>query len=419
MRAGSSFWGVVVVLAAAMVATAPLTASCDDVTEVETEKWPIGQLDGLNQGMAASRDYYWEGDGDGSAPELVVFYTDPPDGLSRTQALNKEMAAGMYYQGSYQDLGMENSSGAISCPNPRQVDVAMVRSSQYQGQRMAVVAGLCSGAAEIAQVLINMEPGGEGGLNVSAEWSRPDVQFDSTSQPDSISVAASNSFDLEPLEEMSACTGGSSIECAKGTGGVLNTVIRLGGNRFGSNIHHTYDSNGDIHMVGVDADGKLGYARFPRGSTQADAGSVTELGQASQNQSWNWNQIAAGPDGTMYVSTFNPLEGDLYVFYKAADSPNHWYYFALSSSGGPMGMYNSMAVDSLTGNAILTFADSEGHTRIMIVSPDGRRQTTTFDPSYGQPHSTATTAGNGFGSSLWINGLGDTGVFQFGARFDF
>lgn len=187
-------------------------------------------------------------------------------------------------------------------------------------------------------------------------------------------------------------------------------------------IDVTLDGEGRTHMVLTRTDGGMNYHMFQPGSTEADPDSYADLGSASpQTLFWNWPQVGVSPSGWLWASAYNGSEGAIYTFRKEPGA-SHWFFGAATTSTGPMGMFNSMAVDNQTNNAVCSFADSQGHTCILVVKPDGSSKLIRFDSKFGSPYSTAATAGDGkvdIFSLADIERTMNPGLFQFGVRVNF
>lgn len=414
MQRHKLYWVALCFMTLALVAAAPLAAFCDDVTEIDTGSTPVGNIPGLHQGLAAHQYSYQDS-----------YYL----GLAFFKAVGDDYAVSVRFlnNGQYQNLGLENSSAAISCPeNPTQAVASISHMPEDPERSVVVVGGICQGAAVIAVIAVplNNEP-----VDPST-WRRKQINnpFGAINAPASLSwpVTLNDSWTIG--DRLCLTMSNGSVQCYDLSYGGPNPAqpqeytVPSGMSPMTGNLNHTIDAQGNMHTVSTDPENQLNYYMYPAGSTQANAGSFKNLNLASQNKSWKWTQVRVAPNGTVYVSAYNPLEGSLYVFYKASDSADHWFFRVFSSSDGPMGMFNSMAVDNQTNNAVCSFADSQGHTCVLIVKPDGSSKLIRFDSKYGSPHSTAATAGDGKADIFSLNDIERTmnpGLFQFGVRVNF
>jgi hypothetical protein len=399
------------VAALALFLAAPPAGLCEggSVTQINTGWTPAGDLPGKHSLFSAAYCLL-------APPDLgMAFFSTAPAGY--------QVSVGSWLDGAFRDLSLDSSGAAITCSSPAQVALGWATTPGADGRCHLNVAALCGGSVHLAQSA-PFAPG-----ETPASWGRRELAqpFGPIETPLSLASVSPQvpltAWALPPL--LCVTHPGGRVYCYDldpGGSGVLpgqQFTAPQGRCSFAGNLHHCLDGQGRVHMAGTNGDGQLIYTMFRAGDTQAEADSFMNLGQASQNQAWNWVQVGAAPDGTVYVSAFNTAEGSHYVLYQAGSAPEHWYFLVVTSAAGPVGMYNSMAVDNLTGNAVMTFADSEGRARALMVTPDGRWQMTTFDAGYGQPHSTATAAAGGQGDNLWlVEGL-DYMSARIGAKIEF
>jgi hypothetical protein len=389
MRVRSLFWLFVSVFILTMIAGAPLPGRCDDGTiyQIDPGATPVGDIEGLNQGIAAQR----------------VPWNQDWNAIGMVKTLGEDYSVGARFlhntiTNAIVDLGIKLPEGDSNCPDPQDVSLSLAQIPGSDTQGSMVVAARCGGTISASQAIVDTsqdEPRG-------SDWIKQ--AFDEAVNMNSMSAAAV--FAGGSTYQTVCGANGSGVYCWAVGGQIVERrefTAPTAESFLVSSVNHAYDDQANIHMVGVTTGGELTYAKFPKGSNQADPDSVKNLGQASQNQSWKWNQVRVAPNGTVYISSYNALEGILYVFYKASDSADHWYFRAFSSSDGPMGMRNSMAVDNQTNNAVCTFADSAGHLCVLIVKPDGSSKLTTFG-SLSEIFGTATTAGDGKGDSYSLDG---------------
>ncbi len=415
MRCRNTFWFVIFVFAIALIAAAPSTGLCDEwtVDQLDLGATPVDPLPGLHQGLAARYGNLWN---TGERPPL---------GLAFAKKLSDnfyEISFGFVFNGKYTDLGLQDSSAAMACPNPTHVTMGLAQMPGSDTQAVMNVAALCDGQLSISQGIVDGVLAGDDDIKFGVNWWLADPE---PGERDPNSISADSILAGDTLYQTVCGADGDSVYCwdpGVGRGGPAERqqYTAPSGPFFTSNLNHSYDDQGRIHMIGTDSDGRLGYALFPAGSTQADAGSIYWVGDASINQAWDWTQVKVAPDGMVWISAFNTKEGSIYVWNKEADSANHWYFIAVKTPDGPLGKYNSMAVESRSGNAVMLFSNERGHAVVMTVDKARQIMTRTFDAAHGQPYSTGIDAGAGIADGLWFGGdINDPRVVRLGAKIDF
>jgi len=154
-------------------------------------------------------------------------------------------------------------------------------------------------------------------------------------------------------------------------------------------VAHAYDSQGNIHGVGVSDDDCLIYTQWNQDLTATMGGQLGECGTY-----WRWPQVGVGPDDYVWVSAYNATAGNLQIWEKSAGG--EWTPTIITpTEGNTVGMHNSMWVDQLTGFAWFTYAFSGSRTKTLKKEPGGSPQWTWLDAAYGQANGTATAACGG------------------------
>lgn len=416
MKRRNSFWLAVSVLTLFMIAAAPSAGLCDEwtVDQLDLGATPVDPLPGLHQGLAARYGSWWN---TGERPPLGLAFAKKLSGSFY------EISFGFVFNGKYTDLGLQDSSAAISCPNPTQVTMGLAQMPGSDIQGVLNVAALCDGQLHVAQGIVEGELSGDHEIRFGVDYFTADLHIFN----EDLNSISNDSRLVDGVLYQSVCgADGEGVYCwdpgirPEGPVPRERFMPPAGQASFTSRINHAYDGQGRIHMVGADRDGRLGYGRFPAGGTQADAGSFYWVGVASRNQSWDWTQVKVAPDGMVWISAFNTAEGAIYVFNKEPDSADHWYFTVVKTSGGPMGKYNSMAIEPRTGNAFLVFSDEQGHARVMTVTKARQIMMQIFDAAYGQPYSTDIDTYEGMVDALSLGGiLNDPRLVRLGAKVDF
>ncbi|MGD8562473.1 MAG: hypothetical protein PVG03_08055 [Desulfarculaceae bacterium] len=389
MHQRNLFWIAVSFLALFMITAAPLAAFGDDCpcSQTDVGATAASNLPDLKRGIALA-GASWAPPGQGS----YAF------GMVKTLGEDYAVTARFLHNtltNAITDLGIELSDGAINCPDPRYIDMSLAQMPGSENLGVLNVAALCGGTIYGSQIIVDPANPEQPG----SDWIKQ--EFDKAVGMNSMSASSVNVGGF--LYQTVCGADGSGVYCWNLD---LQPVQRrqftapMGQTFFTSRINHTHDSQGNIHMVGTDSNGRLGYAKFPAGSSEADASSIKWVGDASNNQSWDWTQVGVAPQGTVYISAFNTHEGDLYIFHKESGSVNHWFFNAIGSPDGEVGKYNSMAVDNTTGAAVIRYADSQGMPAGVLINPQGEMKWSGF-PGWPFPagesniNSTATAAQNG------------------------
>jgi hypothetical protein len=378
-------------LSAALIMGAPMAALCDDGRDMRLDTGgdkPIPDGPGVTRAISAQA--LPELNPGGEPPMVFAF--------SNRQPYTSGLAG--YYDAYYLDskkdfLNKLDASQPTDCADYKNTAISAALADLSEENRRALinVVGLCSRRPRGAQGSFSPDTQAVAWvpLDMQGSGEYQDLVTDARRVGDRIYqvVCGTNEFGVTCWEPGMMSTAPLPFQLYHLSGGA----------KFTDNLDVRYDYQGGLHMVGTDESGQLGYVAYPAGSNQPISESFKWLGEASLTQAWDWPQVGVAPDGTAYSAAFNSAEGYLYVFYKAADSPDHWFYRAMRSSSGPYGKYLSLAVDNKTGNAIISFRNGEGSLSIMILRPDGSSRT--FAANSDNPYSTAAAAGNGFGVAFY------------------
>lgn len=414
MRCRNLFWLFVSISTLALVAAAPMSAYCDDNgTDMQLDTGgdkPIQDGPGITHIVDARALPALNPDGQ---PPIVFAFSTRPTYTSALQGFDEAY---------YLDMKL-NQLRNISPEDPVWPDRDC---SDYKNTNIFAEAVYLEGKLGVNLGVTGVCSGKPGGMQGRYD---PDSQ---TSVWVPLDLQAAGVY--EDLTADSRVVGDRlyQIVCGANTDGVncwepeamQNTPVTPrawqlpGGGKLTNSLGVRYDKEAGVHMVGTDSSGQLGYVSYAPGTNQPKSDTFKWLGQASQNQSWAWTQVGVAPTGTVYAAAFNSAEGALYVFRKAADSADHWFYFVMTSSSGAYGKYLGMDVDNKSGNAMITYRNGEGRLAIMILTPDGRRRTITAGDS-GSPYSTAAAAGNGLGNVIWPSEGLDSLAARVGVKLEF
>ncbi|MGD8562474.1 MAG: hypothetical protein PVG03_08060 [Desulfarculaceae bacterium] len=408
------FWLIVSILALFIIAAIPLTGFCDDVTVIQLDTGndkPLKDGPGVTHVVDARALPALNPDGE---PPIVFAFSKQPPNIRALAGFNESYYLDMKLRHLQKISPDDPVWSGNDCSDYKNTNI--FSEAAYLESKLQVVTGVvgvCSG-----------RPGGMQGRYDPATGTKAWVPLDLQVSGLYDDLAADSRTVGDRLYQVVCGANESGVSCwepeVMQTTPVASRAWQLpGGGKFTKNLGIRYDKDGGVHMVGTDSSGQLGYVAYAPGSNQPQTETMKWLGQVSSNQSWVMPKVAVAPDGTVYLVAFNSAEGNLYVFHKAGDSADHWFFFAMSSSSGPYGMYPSLAVDNRTNNALISFRNGEGNLSIMILMPDGRNRVETLDLKYGIPYSTAATAGNGTGTVLWPSVGLDSLSVRLGAKLEF
>ena len=308
------------------------------------------------------------------------------DGVPLAVTLNKD---GKYTpevftvkDGSAKSWGLSDGDDPLGCPDASEVDSALV---DFHGYAHFVVTNVCKNTFNVR---VGIRDPAEG-----TTTSFP-VVIDGVDGGDGADVI---SLSKDGQAQHTVCvTSGGSLYCGQipadaGPAPPVNMNRMDWGFAPQGDLDLAHDNDGNLHVVATTTDGGLAYGKFPNGSTQAsDSGLL-----ADPADNMKFPAIDVAPDGKVWASGHSQSRGNLIIWRWNNEFGRLTWSEINPGPGDQVGMYNSMAVDPVTGNAYFTYAHSSGRTKIAQVMPCGETTWTWLDAELGQAYSTGTWAYNG------------------------
>ncbi len=387
-------WLVIAAVGIAVFAP-PLPGLCQENRSCSTSQVaPKGEVmqkkAGVRNALAASSA---PGLNPGGRPPLAyAFAKESEEGLAVAVGLKKEGE-------TYHNLGLELSDAAILCKEIIQVALGFAKMPGNSNQGYMSVFAVCDGTLRGAYGNYNNDTN-------YVSWTAATLEDAENINSVSTAVRVVN----DTLHRSVCATNGESVYCwdmgaPRPCGTLPRTEYKIPSDKkFRTVISYAYDSKGRMHMVGVAEDGSLGYVRFPAESNEAEL--VEWLGDPAQE--WGWPAVETGSGDSVWVSAYSSLDGHLHVWISDSSS-SEWQSSSIECpEDARAGMYNSMAMDDDEdrGIAALTYAESTGHAVTVTAIPTMEFNPQLQDAIFGEPYSTATTAGGGYQDHLWISESG-------------
>lgn len=283
--------------------------------------------------------------------------------------------------GSAKSWGLSDGDDTLGCPDASEVDSALV---ELHGYAHFVVTNVCKNTFNVR---VGIRDPAEG-----TTTSFP-LAIDGVDGGDGADVI---SFSKDGQAQHTVCvTSGGSLYCGQipadaGPAPPVNMNRMDWGFAPQDDLDLAHDNDGNLHVVATTTDGGLAYGKFPNGSNQASDSQM--IGDPGQD--WDFPAINVGPNGSVWVSAHSRGHGNLAIWRWNVEVG--WVKSEVNPGpGDQVGMYNSMAVDPVTGIAYFTYAHSSGRTKIAQVMPCGTIDWIWLDAALGQAYSTGTWAYDG------------------------